>query len=777
MSTTSQRSRPLLQLHGWSAEDLRGPTYSLGAVTNERVFVRDRHYAAATHEFTTNYFQAYDVELAPGTNVFHLRATDRAGNVTETNFTFVLEADPTAPALTFAWPRPGAVVAADSFTLRGQLDDPSATVTAQWLDAGGQPQTRTAIVERRGRFWLFGLPLSAGTNEFTLRAVDAWTNTLTTNLTVVRAGATVSVFPPNDEELWNAEVPLSGTVSEPGWAVWVNGRPASVSGTNWQIGGVELGKGGVGFAHITTYPPGTEPTAPEEPAGPDAAEPPFNPSDDAAPTVALAWEKPSRIYLDRYWATTWRRQRHEQQDGEISSHTDEETSTTTEWRDGQGGQGGWVSSWSASTNSGGSTSGSTQGTQNWPASLWPALASGEEFIPTPERMITNPLGPPSLAIEWCDVRTFRTLADGTWTHHWEYARQANAELKLIVRGLDARRRQAAWEAAGLAAEILAPHAAPPFEWTPTGHVPPERLVWETFGPFNTWWRRYENLPAGGVVVASVRARGVNHYTNQFSGNDLALQLDRVTFERGGFRAIRPDGAEQPYPGPHWSPTNQHPALFVADTKLTAEAHFTRAPGGAAARVIARAIASGNGQQFILWGTNNLAAGATNWPVEVTATLPLTSNRVDCFTNLVMNWSCAREAAPALMFPAGQSEHTVYVCLESPHPQVPLYHTVVHLACVPPGATNAQSAFQNSWRNFCVSNATAGVKNWRGESLYYYREGSLIGQPANTVPVFLNQSNRNGQCTAWVGLLQGVTRVNGVSGGATRKVTPMLLTFA
>jgi len=165
---------------------LRGPTYSLGAVTNERVFVRDRHYAAATHEFTTNYFQAYDVELAPGTNVFHLRATDRAGNVTETNFTFVLEPDTEPPALTFTWPKPGAVIAADKVTVRGWLDDATATLTAQWVAPPGQTNECEAVVERHGRFWLRGLPLSAGTNEFILKAVDAWTNTLVTNLTLVR---------------------------------------------------------------------------------------------------------------------------------------------------------------------------------------------------------------------------------------------------------------------------------------------------------------------------------------------------------------------------------------------------------------------------------------------------------------------------------------------------------------------------------------------------------------------------------------------------------------
>ena len=87
---------------------------------------------------------------------------------------------------TFTWPKPGAVIAADTVTVRGWLEDPTATLTAEWVAPPCQTNECEAVVERHGRFWLRGLPLSAGTNEFILKAVDAWTNTLVTNLTLVR---------------------------------------------------------------------------------------------------------------------------------------------------------------------------------------------------------------------------------------------------------------------------------------------------------------------------------------------------------------------------------------------------------------------------------------------------------------------------------------------------------------------------------------------------------------------------------------------------------------
>lgn len=103
-------------------------------------------------------------------------------------------------ALTFTWPRPGAVIAADTVTVRGWLDDATATLTAEWVDPPGQTNECVALVERHGRFWLRGLPLSAGTNEFILKAVDAWTNTLVTNLTLVFKPY-AAVAPPDEGDL------------------------------------------------------------------------------------------------------------------------------------------------------------------------------------------------------------------------------------------------------------------------------------------------------------------------------------------------------------------------------------------------------------------------------------------------------------------------------------------------------------------------------------------------------------------------------------------------
>ena len=115
-----------------------------------------------------------------------------------------------------------------------------------------QPSKSWDCAARHGRFWLRGLPLSAGTNAFILRAVDAWTNTLVTNLTLVRGALTVTVDPPGGD-LWGGTVPVSGTVSGTNGAVWVNGQPVTATGTNWS-GVVPIGGGGVGVVTVAVYP-------------------------------------------------------------------------------------------------------------------------------------------------------------------------------------------------------------------------------------------------------------------------------------------------------------------------------------------------------------------------------------------------------------------------------------------------------------------------------------------------------------------------------------------
>ena len=71
-----------------------------------------------------------------------------------------------------------------NFYVRGRLNDETATVTAQVVDAGGNTNAAEGIVERNGMFWVENLPLTNGDNIVTVTATDAAGNVTTTNLTV-----------------------------------------------------------------------------------------------------------------------------------------------------------------------------------------------------------------------------------------------------------------------------------------------------------------------------------------------------------------------------------------------------------------------------------------------------------------------------------------------------------------------------------------------------------------------------------------------------------------
>src|ERR1035437_2393365 len=137
-------SRPMIQLQGYSPTPLASlffdVTNDAGAnVLNQQGFVVHQHYDTNTFAFTTNYFQCFDIALALGSNTITLRATDWAGNTAVTNltYTFSTNDDTTAPVITLAWPQDGMKITGTSFTLRGRLDDPTATVLAQIVSPDG----------------------------------------------------------------------------------------------------------------------------------------------------------------------------------------------------------------------------------------------------------------------------------------------------------------------------------------------------------------------------------------------------------------------------------------------------------------------------------------------------------------------------------------------------------------------------------------------------------------------------------------------------------------
>ena len=221
-------TQPVIQLQGYSPEALASLSYDVsnapGLVTNQSGIIFNQFYDTNALEFTTNYFQCFDVPLTNGVNTVTLHATDLAGNVTTTNFNFTLDysGDTNPPAVQISWPQAGTKVSGSSFTLRGKVSDPTVQVAAQIVNTNGLTNSVSGQVGRDGDFWIAGLPLSGGTNNVSLTVTDAAGNTSVTTIPVIQSSLVVTI---TSAGLGQA---VNGTISDPAnYTIWVNGVKAT----------------------------------------------------------------------------------------------------------------------------------------------------------------------------------------------------------------------------------------------------------------------------------------------------------------------------------------------------------------------------------------------------------------------------------------------------------------------------------------------------------------------------------------------------------------------
>ena len=221
-------TQPVIQLQGYSPEALASISYDLtnaaGLVTNQQILILDQYFDTNTMDFTTNYFQCFDVPLTNGLNTITLHATDMAGNVTTTNFNFTLDYSGATnpPTVQLGWPQAGTQISGSSFTMRGQISDPTAQVIAQIVDTNGVTNSVSGQVGRAGDFWVRGVPLSGGINNLSLTVTDAAGNTSMTTIPVIQSGLVLTI---TSASLGGA---VTGTISDPtNYTIWVNGTMAT----------------------------------------------------------------------------------------------------------------------------------------------------------------------------------------------------------------------------------------------------------------------------------------------------------------------------------------------------------------------------------------------------------------------------------------------------------------------------------------------------------------------------------------------------------------------
>jgi hypothetical protein len=216
--------QPILELQGYSAEPLSSISYDLtnaaGLLTNQPVLVLDQFYDTNALDFTTNTFQAFDVPLTNGPNVITLHATDLAGNSTNIVLSYTLDYSGATnpPAVQLYWPQNGAQISGTSFTWRGHMDDFTCTLQAEIVDASGDTNVVAGLVERDGDFWVENVPLTQGTNELSLTAVDAAGNASVTNITIVESSVNLTIDPVAGD-LWQPTNTVTGTMDTPGYTI------------------------------------------------------------------------------------------------------------------------------------------------------------------------------------------------------------------------------------------------------------------------------------------------------------------------------------------------------------------------------------------------------------------------------------------------------------------------------------------------------------------------------------------------------------------------------
>ena len=317
-------SQPMIQLAGLCPESLDGISYDItnatGQLTNQQVLVLKQDYSTNTFEFTTNYFQAFDIELTNGLNTITLRATDLAGNVTVTNFSLTLDySNACPPAIKLYWPLDGRQISGSTFIWRGWVDDFTAQLTVQTVDTNGVTNSVDAIVERNGNFWAENLPLDDGTNTLILTATDAAGQSSSTNISVVKA--TVNLTIGNVDPVQST---VSGTIGTSGYTVWINGVQATPDGNNWFATNVPMFSIGNTMVYQARAIPNTDTNGCVSSEGS-----PDNPTSPIAIDVETDPDRPEGVYISSYSLT----EHMEYTSADMHSTWDH----TLNWRDGKGG--------------------------------------------------------------------------------------------------------------------------------------------------------------------------------------------------------------------------------------------------------------------------------------------------------------------------------------------------------------------------------------------------------------------------------------------------------
>ena len=454
-------------------------------------------------DFTTNYFQAYDVPLTNGLNVLTLHATDLAGNVATltTNINYVPATNP--PAANLVWPQDGMQISGNSLTFQGRVDDPTATVTVSVVDANGNTNSLNGRTGRDGNFWIENVPLNAGTNLLTVAVANAGgVSTTTLNLYQSSVNLTINAVAAGDTN-------VTCSIDTDGYTVWVNGNEAADNGDGtWTAQITPIGIGG-GLVIAEAIPDGNS----------------FNSSrwmaaqtSEQAPDIyaEVTVQPPQGVFISQYFS-------HSQTNSGIwwnfgiddVEWMPESWHDNLDWRDGGGGheeiyESEFYGQWMIGADELG-----------WPTNNWPtALPDGSGY--TVGGGTTNPVTVwlPALAMEHCDTSKIDFYDDGGTN---SYRRTVDTEMRLVTGGRLGSTQKNLWCISATATD------------TKTGlPVPYTQIKIGKLGNLGTDGKLNVLLADGDPVVTPTAAGNDNYTFTKPSTNEypLAITANGITLSNG-----------------------------------------------------------------------------------------------------------------------------------------------------------------------------------------------------------------------------------------------------
>jgi hypothetical protein len=515
-------SQPVLQLAGFSPEPLASLRYDLtnsaGLQTNLSGLICQQIYDGVTRAVTSNFFQCFDIPLEPGANTVTLRARDIAGNLTTTNitFTYSTNTDVTPPAITLYWPTSGTRLAGTTFTWRGRLDDPTASVTAHVSNSQGTTAA-TGWVERTGHFWVENLPLAAGNNTLTLTATDVAGNSNTINIVVVQTAMVLTVADFSSQDLALGVADLNGSVGSPNYTVWVNGTRANDNGDGtWSASAVPLTWDGRVIVQARAIPnsdnggngSGTH-------GGTPTRENPGNPISTQAVDAEAALDQPFRApYVESYtnfclsifygYPSNW--------EGIINA------TLNLGWGDGKGGAQTNVDVFGPRIDNDVCTT-----AISWSATRWPELVDGTYTYACVQGGNSTGVMRPNIQLEHLDYDLTRWAPPGVSLGAWhEYIQRAHTVMRMQTGGRPETNRVALFwitaSAFGILYDDWMPWLDDPWNGNvgpPITNIPPQYIEIGGFGPLDTNGNLYVVLPDGTNVDVTPRLVGPMSYINNY----------------------------------------------------------------------------------------------------------------------------------------------------------------------------------------------------------------------------------------------------------------------